>query len=58
MTGEGRLSEAAFDARFGERKAQAIAFNEAGQCVVSSALTAREYITWNWQTGRYDRQPR
>lgn len=58
MTGEGRLTETEFDERYGERLSQAIAFDLSGRCVVSSALTKREYITWNWVTGQYDRQPR
>jgi hypothetical protein len=56
--GEGRLTEAEFDARFGKRLAQAIAFDADGRCVVNSALTRNLYVTWNWQTGKYDTQPR
>lgn len=56
--GEGRLTETEFDARYGVRLAQAIAFDLAGRCVVNSALTKANYIAWNWQTGRYDVQGR
>lgn len=58
VIGEGRLTESEFDAEFGDRLSQAIAFDSAGRCVVNSALTRSEYITWNWQRGAYDRQAR
>jgi len=58
--GEGRLTEAEFDAKFGKRLAQAIAFDSGTprRCVVNSALTRTKYVTWNWQTGSYDVEPR
>jgi hypothetical protein len=56
--GTGRLTEDEFDKAFGQRVAQAIAFDGEGRCVVNSALTRRKYVTWNWQTGSYDVEPR
>ena len=58
FNGEGRLAEPEFDAKFGQRVAQAIAFDADGRCVVNSALTRTKYVAWNWATGAYDVEPR
>lgn len=58
VIGTGRLTEDAFDQRFGERVAQAIAFDAAGRCVVNSALTRTRYVYWDWTTGTYVAEPR
>lgn len=53
-----RLTEDDFDRAFGPRLAQAIGFNDSGQCVVNSALTRTRYVYWDWAAGRYVTEPR
>jgi hypothetical protein len=55
---DARLTIPDFEQRFGVILYHPAALNTAGREVVNTALTRRQYIAYNWQTGQYETEPR